>query len=63
MSELIYVLTVIYFVFVIESVEGDQIVAFMKRFLHIDLSQFRSAYTSLRDRFFNSMNLQPVSPA
>ena len=41
MSETIYVLTVIYFVYVIEEAENGCIVAFIKDFLHVALSKFK----------------------
>jgi hypothetical protein len=61
MSEIIYVLTVIYFVYVIEEVEGDRIVAFIKDVLRVDLTQLHKAYTNLRGSVFSLIRLKTVS--
>lgn len=59
MSEFIYVLTVIYFIFVVNEVEGDNITAFCRRVFAIDLSPIQKAYASLRERFLESINIKP----
>ncbi len=50
MSEIIYVLTVIYFAYVLEEVEGERIVAFFKDVLNLDLSAFHKVYVDFRSR-------------
>ena len=63
MSEIIYILTVIYFGFVVNEVEGERIKAFIQDVLHVDLSRLHSAYTNLRDRLINSINTKKVNLA
>lgn len=61
MSEIIYVLTVIYFVYVIEEVEGDRIVACVNDVLNIDLSRVRQVYINLRVSLFRLIRLKKAS--
>lgn len=42
MSKIVYVLTVIYFAYVMEKAEGERIAALIKQHLHIDVTQWRS---------------------
>jgi hypothetical protein len=60
MSETIYVLTVIYFAFVVEEAEGDSIVAFIKDVLHIDLSKSHNVYIGLRDKFYDLIRFKTM---
>lgn len=63
MSEMIYVLTIIYVGFVVNEIEGDRIAAFMTDVLHIDLSHWQKTYTNLRSRLFQAVNIKTASPA
>ena len=61
MSETIYVLTVIYCIYVIDEVEGERILAFIKDVLRIELSQLHKTYRNLRDSIINSIGFKKVS--
>lgn len=61
MSEIIYILTVIYFAYVLEEVEGDRLVILIKRVFHLDLSELHKAYTSFRGGLFSFIQLKTVS--
>ncbi len=61
MSEFIYVLTVVYFIFVIKEAEGENIAAFCLRVLPSVWSPLQRSYANLRDRFFNLINSKPAS--
>lgn len=61
MSELIYVLTVIYFIFVVKEAEGENITAFCLRVLPGIWSPLQKTYANLHDRFFNLINIKPAS--
>lgn len=61
MSETIYVLTVIYCIYVIDEVEGERILAFIKDVLRIELSQLHNTYRNLRDSILNSIGFKTVS--
>ena len=61
MSEIIYVLTVIYCVYVIDEVQGEKIVVCIKDVLHIELSFLHKTYRSLRDSILNSIGFKRVS--
>ena len=49
MSEIIYVLTVVYFFYVVEEVEGDNIATFINNVFKIDISRMRSFYINTRN--------------
>ena len=53
MSKIIYILTVLFFAYVVDEVEGDRIVAFIKDVFKKDLSQWHKKYRNLRDKIFN----------
>jgi|GEM_PF-2126667 hypothetical protein len=61
MSEFIYVLTVIYFIFVVKEAEGENIAAFCLRVLPGIWSPIQKSYANLRDRFFSLINFKPTS--
>ncbi len=61
MSEFIYVLTVIYFIFVVKEAEGENITAFCLRVLPGIWSPLQESYSNLRDRFFSLINFKPAS--
>jgi hypothetical protein len=54
MSEVIYVLTVIFVVYVIYAAEGDAIVAFIHKAFHIDLSHSHAYCTNALNRIKKS---------
>ena len=61
MSEIIYVLTVIYCVYVIDEIQGEKIVACIKDVLNIELSLLHKMYRNLRNSIFNSIGLKRVN--
>ncbi len=61
MSEFIYVLTVIYFIFVVKEAEGENIAAFCLRVLPGIWSPLQKSYVNLRNRFFNLINSKSAS--
>ncbi|HBA66760.1 MAG: hypothetical protein CVV06_06785 [Gammaproteobacteria bacterium HGW-Gammaproteobacteria-10] len=61
MSEFIYVLTVIYFIFVVKEAEGENIAAFCLRVLPSIWPPLQESYANLRDRFFSLINFKPTS--
>lgn len=64
MSETIYLLTVLYFIFVVEEAEGDQVAAFLKSVFKIDVNGVRSVYANLRGliaQSLGSINLRPAA--
>jgi hypothetical protein len=63
MSETIYVLTVIYFAYVIEETEGECIVAFIKDVLHVDLSKLHNVYIGLRNKIGNLIRFKTMRVA
>jgi len=60
MSETIYVLTVIYFVYVVYVIEGERIGTLFKKILPVDFVLLQKTVTTLRDRFFNSFNFKSI---
>lgn len=49
MTEGIYILTMLYAVYVIDEIEGDRIVVFIRDTLHFDLVQLHQKYRHYRD--------------
>ena len=49
MSEAVYILTVIFFIYVIEVALGEEIVAFVRNVFHIDLHRPHLRYKDFRD--------------
>jgi hypothetical protein len=60
MSETIYVLTVLYFVFVVEKVEGNCIVAFINDVFGLDLSKWHNIYVGYRDSMLNAISFKAL---
>lgn len=49
MSKIIYIFTLLYTAYVIDEVEGDNIVGYLKETIQIDLSKLHRQYRSIRD--------------
>lgn len=63
MSETVYLLTVLYFFFVVEKVEGKCIVAFINNAFDLDLTHWHNTYIKYRDSFLDALNFKAFSIA
>lgn len=57
MYEFIYCLTLAYAAYVIDDVKGEQIIGFIKKVFHLDLSSYHANFRSLKNRIQNTLGL------
>jgi hypothetical protein len=56
MHEILYILTIIYAIYVIDAVIGEQIICFIKNVFHLDLSAKHANLRKIQDSIKNIFN-------